>query len=53
MPLIPKTHFCLYQACSRGFKRISCFDVDGARKTVTVIYQGGVHYDALVIGSKL
>jgi hypothetical protein len=41
------------QSCPRGFKRISCFNVDGALKTVTVIYQGGVHYDALVLGSRL
>lgn len=31
-----------------GYQRISCFDVKGARKTVHVLYQGGVHYDALV-----
>lgn len=30
-----------------GYKRISCFDVDGARKTVHVLYCGGVHFDAL------
>ena len=33
-----------------GFKRISCFDYPGARKTVHVLYCGGVHYDALVPG---
>eukprot|EP00616_Rhizochromulina_sp_CCMP1243_P018655 CAMPEP_0118995548 /NCGR_PEP_ID=MMETSP1173-20130426/58647_1 /TAXON_ID=1034831 /ORGANISM="Rhizochromulina marina cf, Strain CCMP1243" /LENGTH=340 /DNA_ID=CAMNT_0006946889 /DNA_START=130 /DNA_END=1152 /DNA_ORIENTATION=- len=31
-----------------GFKRISCFDAPGARKTIHVLYRGGVHYDALV-----
>lgn len=30
------------------FKRISCFDVPHAQRTVHVLYQGGVHYDALV-----
>jgi len=30
------------------FKRISCFDCPNASKTIHVIYQGGVHYDALV-----
>lgn len=32
-----------------GYLRISCFDVKGAKKTVHVLYQGGVHYDALVL----
>eukprot|EP00947_MAST-08B_sp_MAST-8B-sp1_P003485 g3485.t1 len=32
-----------------GFKRISCFDVPGARKTVHVLYGGRVHYDALSV----
>lgn len=31
-----------------GFRRISCFDCPGARKTIHVLYRGGVHYDALV-----
>jgi hypothetical protein len=31
-----------------GFKRISCFDCPNATKTIHVLYQGGVHYDALV-----
>lgn len=31
-----------------SYKRISCFDVDGARKTAHVLYRGGVHYDVLV-----
>lgn len=30
-----------------GFKRISCFDVGGAKKTVHVLYCGGVHYNAI------
>lgn len=37
---------------SRGggyeFKRISCFDSPGANRTIHVLYQGGVHYDALL-----
>lgn len=31
-----------------GYQFISCFDVRSARKTIHVLYQGGVHYDALV-----
>jgi hypothetical protein len=30
-----------------GFKRISCFDVEGARRTLHLLYCGGVHFDAL------
>jgi hypothetical protein len=30
-----------------GFKRISCFNAPGARKTVHILYGGRVHYDAL------
>ena len=40
----------VYEAKRMGsaFKRISCFDSPGARRTVHVLYQGGVHYDALI-----
>jgi hypothetical protein len=34
-----------------GYKRISCFDVSNATRTVHVLYCGGVHYDALVPNS--
>mmetsp|Transcript_15186 Transcript_15186/g.18239 ORF Transcript_15186/g.18239 Transcript_15186/m.18239 type:complete len:390 (+) Transcript_15186:96-1265(+) len=30
-------------------KRISCFDVKNATKTINVVYQGRMHYDALVL----
>ena len=33
---------------SGGFKRISCFSHPSAKCTVHVLYQGGMHYDALV-----
>ena len=33
---------------SGSFKRISCFDVPGSRRTVHILYGGRVHYDALV-----
>lgn len=36
------------RSCSSEFKRISCFDSPNATRTVHVLYQGGVHYDALV-----
>ena len=34
---------------SSGFKRISCFDMPGATKTVHILYGGRVHYDALQV----
>lgn len=39
----------VYEPISRGseFKRISCFDAPNAARTIHVLYQGGVHYDAL------
>lgn len=33
------------------FKRISCFDFPSASRTIHVLYQGGVHYDALMPSS--
>lgn len=36
------------RGCSTEFKRISCFDSPNATRTIHVLYQGGVHYDALV-----
>lgn len=46
----------VYEKCSGGFERISCFDApsskgNGARgihTTIHILYGGGVHYDALV-----
>lgn len=35
------------RSCGAEFKRISCFDSPNAQKTIHVLYQGGVHYDAL------
>jgi len=32
---------------SSEFKRISCFDAPNAERTIHVLYQGGLHYDAL------
>jgi len=32
-----------------GFRRISNFECPGAQKTVSVLYQGRAHYDALVL----
>ncbi|GAB5354670.1 hypothetical protein AAMO2058_000138900 [Amorphochlora amoebiformis] len=31
------------------YKRISCFEVKGARKVINVIYGGRMHYDALIV----
>lgn len=40
----------VYEKCGQGgFKRISAFGSPGARKTVSVVYQGRMHYDALVL----
>jgi len=36
------------RSLSSEFKRISCFDCPNASRTIHVLYQGGVHYDALV-----
>eukprot|EP00667_Euglena_gracilis_P010935 EG_transcript_11154 len=38
----------VYERCPGGFKRISCFNVPNATKTIHVLYGGGVHFDALV-----
>lgn len=38
----------VYEKRFTGFKRISCFNVPEATKTIHVLYQGGVHFDALV-----
>ena len=35
------------QTKTSGYKRISAFDTPGSRGTAYLIYQGGVHYDAL------
>ena len=32
-----------------AFRRIGCFDVPGARRTLHILYSGRVHYDALVV----
>lgn len=47
--LLKKVNVHVYERRPVGFKRISCFDspVSGC-KAVHVLYQGGVHYDALV-----
>jgi len=33
---------------SGGYERISCFENPGAKKTVSVLYCGGIHYDAFI-----
>jgi len=42
----------VYEKYYGGYKRISAFDTPTnpeKRLTVRVVYQGGVHYDALVV----
>jgi hypothetical protein len=51
--LLKNVNVHVYENGGRGysgeFKRISCFDTpSNPRCTVHVLYQGGVHYDALV-----
>lgn len=47
--LLKKVNVHVYERTREGFKRISCFDApEVSNKTVHVLYQGGVHYDALV-----
>lgn len=38
----------VYENAPQGFKRISAFETPGASKTINVVYQGRMHYDALV-----
>ena len=39
----------VYQSTGTGYKRISCFESgsSASTKAVRILYQGGVHYDAL------
>lgn len=39
----------VYETCKEGYKRISSFDRPGSDKTVSVLYRGRAHYDALVV----
>lgn len=43
----------VYERTYSGFKRICCFDSpEPTNVTIYVLYQGGVHYDALVPESR-
>lgn len=42
------TNVHVYERSWRGYKRISCFEVDGANRTVHLLYGGRAHYDALL-----
>lgn len=33
---------------SGGYERISCFENPGAKRTISVLYCGGIHYDAFI-----
>eukprot|EP00927_Polykrikos_kofoidii_P041201 TRINITY_DN35121_c0_g1_i1.p1 TRINITY_DN35121_c0_g1~~TRINITY_DN35121_c0_g1_i1.p1 ORF type:complete len:450 (-),score=56.24 TRINITY_DN35121_c0_g1_i1:418-1767(-) len=49
--LLKNVNVHVYENARSGcgeFKRISCFDCPNAPRTIHVLYQGGVHYDALV-----
>jgi hypothetical protein len=39
----------VYEKCEEGYRRISCFDNPNAQKTISVLYQGRMHYDAIVV----
>lgn len=45
---LKKVNVHVFERKRGDYKRISVFEVPGASKTVHVLYQGGVHYDALV-----
>jgi len=44
-----KVNVHVYEKCSGGYRRISAFELPGAVKTVSVVYGGRAHYDALVL----
>eukprot|EP00930_Biecheleria_cincta_P072851 TRINITY_DN60195_c0_g1_i1.p1 TRINITY_DN60195_c0_g1~~TRINITY_DN60195_c0_g1_i1.p1 ORF type:complete len:354 (+),score=33.87 TRINITY_DN60195_c0_g1_i1:32-1093(+) len=47
--LMKKVNVHVYERQNCGFERISCFDCpQRTKRTIHVLYQGGVHYDALV-----
>lgn len=47
--LLKAVNVHVYEASTGGtYKRISCFDTPGSKRTVHVLYQGRCHYDALV-----
>jgi len=49
--LLKKVNVHVYECRRRGeFERISCFDSpEPTKKTINVLYQGGMHYDALLV----
>eukprot|EP00450_Noctiluca_scintillans_P010086 CAMPEP_0194496312 /NCGR_PEP_ID=MMETSP0253-20130528/13629_1 /TAXON_ID=2966 /ORGANISM="Noctiluca scintillans" /LENGTH=441 /DNA_ID=CAMNT_0039337695 /DNA_START=125 /DNA_END=1450 /DNA_ORIENTATION=- len=50
--LVKQVHVHVYESLPSGhFKRICCFHRPGARRMVHVLYQGRLHYDALVLDS--
>lgn len=49
--LSQKVNVHVYERRRSGFERISCFDCpQKTKQTIHVLYQGGVHYDALLPG---
>ena len=48
-----KVNVHFYEKCSEGYKRISAFEAPNARKTISVLYQGRMHYDALSVEAAL
>lgn len=42
-----KVNVHVYEKCREGYRRISAFEFPGAKKTVNVLYQGRMHYDAI------
>lgn len=45
---LKKANVNVYEKCRDGYRRISAFD-GGHPKTVNVLYQGRMHYDAIVV----
>jgi hypothetical protein len=46
--LMRRVNVHVYESSRAGYKRISTFDV-GSDKTVSVLYQGRMHFDAIII----
>merc|ERR1712050_623891 len=46
-----KVNVHVYEKRGEEYKRITAFEINGAQKTVSVLYQGRNHYDAIVFPS--
>jgi len=49
LSLMKNVNVHVYERCREGYMRISAFEAKGATKTINVIYQGRMHYDAILL----